>query len=109
MKTLDEKENDLSLGATDAIGAADLSDIGKIAREVGMRRPPSFLERNALLRLPQVLQVIPVGKSAWWNGIREGRYPRGVKLSPRVTVWSSHEILALVDSCIAARDTGGAR
>lgn len=51
-----------------------------------------------LLRLPQVLAVIPVCKSTWWAGVKSGRYPQPYKLSPRVTVWRSEDISALINS-----------
>ena len=44
------------------------------------------------LRLPQVLDRIPVSKSTWWAGIRKGIFPKGVKLSPRVTAWLETDI-----------------
>ena len=52
----------------------------------------------ALLRLPQVLALIPISKSAWWQGCRDGRYPAPLKLSVRTTVWRLCDILALVAS-----------
>lgn len=45
-----------------------------------------------LLRLPQVLDRIPVSKSTWWAGIRKGIFPRPVKLSPRTTAWRESDI-----------------
>jgi prophage regulatory protein len=42
--------------------------------------------------------LIPVCRSAWWNGVKAGRYPAGVKLSPGVTVWRVEEIKALIAS-----------
>lgn len=44
------------------------------------------------LRLPQVLERIPVSKSTWWAGVKTGRFPEPVKLSPRVTVWLEEDI-----------------
>ena len=44
------------------------------------------------LRLPQVLEIIPVSKSTWWAGIKKGIFPRPIKLSPRVTVWLESDI-----------------
>lgn len=41
------------------------------------------------LRLPQVLEIIPVSKSTWWAGCRSGRFPRPVKLGPRITIWQA--------------------
>ncbi len=44
------------------------------------------------LRLPEVLDRIPVSKSTWWAGIRNGIFPKAIKLSPRVTVWLEADI-----------------
>lgn len=53
---------------------------------------------KGLLRLPQVLALIPVGKSSWWRGIKEGRYPKPVKLGPRTSAWRAEAIAALLES-----------
>ena len=50
------------------------------------------------LRLPQVLKIFPISKSAWWEGCRTGRYPKPVKLGPRTTVWRAEDIAAFVQS-----------
>ena len=42
----------------------------------------------------KVLALIPVSKSTWWNGCRDGRYPRPVKLGPRTTAWRASDIEA---------------
>lgn len=52
--------------------------------------------QQSFLRLPQVLELVPVSKSHWWQGVREGRYPAPVKLGPRVTVWNSEDIQSLI-------------
>ena len=49
------------------------------------------------LRLPQVLALIPISKSAWWEGCKTGRFPKPVKLGPRTTVWRAEDIAALVE------------
>jgi prophage regulatory protein len=55
-----------------------------------------ILPAEGYVRLPQVLSVIPVCKSTWWNGIRAGKYPKPVKLGPRTTVWRVEDIRALI-------------
>jgi prophage regulatory protein len=55
-------------------------------------------ETGRLLRLPQVLEILPVSKSHFWQGVKDGRYPTPVKLSERVTCWRESDILALLES-----------
>lgn len=50
------------------------------------------LPQTGFLRLTQVLALIPVGKSSWWEGCKTGRYPKPVKLGPRTTVWRVEDI-----------------
>ena len=50
---------------------------------------------DGFLRLPEVLRIIPVSKTAWWDGIREGRYPAGYKLASRTTAWKTSDIRKL--------------
>ena len=52
---------------------------------------------HGFLRLPQVLALIPISKSAWWEGCKTGRFPKPVKLGPRTTVWRAEDIAALVE------------
>jgi len=53
---------------------------------------------NGLLRLPQVLVLIPISRSGWWQGVKDGRYPQPVKLGPRVTVWKANDIRKFIDA-----------
>ncbi len=47
---------------------------------------------------PPIPPVIPVSKSTWWAGIKTGRYPKPIKLGPRVTAWRVEDIRALIES-----------
>ncbi len=60
---------------------------------------------ETLLRLPQVLEIVPVGKSTWWSGVKSGRFPSGIKLGPRTTVWKRSDIEQLITKLV---DGGGA-
>lgn len=55
------------------------------------------LPSTGFLRLPQVLALIPVSRSAWWAGIRAGKYPAGRKLGGKTTVWRAEDIRALIE------------
>lgn len=56
------------------------------------------LPETGYLRIKQVLQFIPVSKSTWWAGVKDGRFPKGEKLTPRVTVWRAEDIRKLINS-----------
>ncbi len=53
------------------------------------------LPADGYVRLETVLAVIPVGRSTWWKGVREGRFPQPVKLGPRTTAWRVEDIRQL--------------
>jgi len=55
-------------------------------------------EPEGFMRLPEVLRVIPVSKTSWWEGVRSGRYPQSIKLGPRTTAWRVSDIRKLIDS-----------
>ncbi len=58
-------------------------------------------KRSGFLRLPNILAPkgpIPVSKSTWWAGVKSGRYPKPVKLGPRITAWRTEDINALVEN-----------
>jgi prophage regulatory protein len=56
--------------------------------------------RTGFVRLTSILAPvgpIPVSKSTWWQGVRDGRFPQPQKLGPRTTVWKAEDILALFE------------
>ena len=65
------------------------------------------LPETGYLRLPQIIgnpkavppipAIIPVARSTFWEGVRTGRYPKPIKLSPRVTVWKVEDIRAFIE------------
>ena len=52
---------------------------------------------TGFLRLSQMLAIIPVSKSTWFEGVRAGRYPKPVKIGPRASGWRVREIVAFVE------------
>ena len=55
------------------------------------------LPLTGFMRLPQILQLIPVSKSTWWQGCKDGRFPKPVKLGPKTTAWRAEDIAALIE------------
>lgn len=58
--------------------------------------------QDRLLRVNQVLEIIPVSKSSWWAGVKSGRYPQPVKLGPNTTAWRWQDIQTLTKHGITA-------
>jgi predicted DNA-binding transcriptional regulator AlpA len=64
-------------------------------KECSAKNEARFAEFE-LLRLSTVLKLIPVSKSAWWQGVKEGRFPQPLKLGPRTTVWRAEDLRKLI-------------
>lgn len=58
----------------------------------------NILPEIGFIRLPEVLAVFPVSKSAWWAGVKEGRFPKPVKLGPKTTAWRVQDIRSLIEN-----------
>ena len=54
-------------------------------------------QQDKLLRVvPHIVDRMGISRSGWWQGVKDGKYPPGIKLSPRVTVWRESEVNALI-------------
>jgi prophage regulatory protein len=61
------------------------------------------------LRLPQVLEIIPISKSTWWAGIHDGRFPKPVRLTKRTSAWRRKDIEDLCVCLSGADDSQAGR
>ena len=78
-----------------------------------MAKINSPLSETGFLRLSQIVgnpkakppinPIYPVSKSTWWAGVKSGRFPKPVKLGPRITAGRIEDILELI------RQTGNVR
>ena len=69
-----------------------------MAKVAFLYRQRHYLPDEGFVRLSQILQVLPIGKTSWWEGVKKGRYPTLVKLGPRTTVWRVEDIRALISN-----------
>lgn len=46
-----------------------------------------------LIRLKQVLELLPISKSTWWDGIKKGIYPKPIKIGARISCWRLGEVI----------------
>jgi predicted DNA-binding transcriptional regulator AlpA len=54
------------------------------------------LPETGYVRLSTILKIIPVSKSTWWAGVKDGRFPKSVKISSKITAWRVEDIRALI-------------
>jgi predicted DNA-binding transcriptional regulator AlpA len=70
-----------------------------------MPHPIQNLPETGFLRLPQIIgdqkagipPIIPISRSSWWSGVRDGRFPQPIKLGPGTTAWRVEDIRALIE------------
>lgn len=71
------------------------------------KRPLTKIDNaDRLVRLNEVLTLLPISPASWWNGVRAGKYPRGIKLGPKTTCWRLSEITALAERGVGDASTG---
>lgn len=51
---------------------------------------------GSLVRIKTILSVLPMSRSTWWNGVRDGRYPAPIKLGPKITAWRADDVNAVL-------------
>ena len=48
---------------------------------------------------PNIIPIIPVSKTCWWEGVKSGRFPQPVKIGGRrATFWRVTDIVQLIES-----------
>lgn len=65
--------------------------------------PLAELPPEALIRLPQVLSILPVGRTSFLSGVKTGIYPAPVKIGPRANAWRLGTILDFNENCEPAQ------
>lgn len=77
-----------------------------IIKRVNKRRAINRAPIKGFMRLDAILEIIPIGRSTWWAGVKEGRFPKGTKLSNNVTAWKTEDIIKLIENngCIHGYD-----
>lgn len=63
-------------------------------------------EIDRLLRLKDVLKIVPVSKSTWWAWCAQGVAPAAIKLSERTTCWRLSDVIAFIEK---AHKNGGVK
>ena len=66
---------------------------------------PAQLPTTGFIRIASLVQFIPFSQASIWRKVREGRFPKPIKLSERVTAWRVEEVRAWIDAQGAGEGT----
>jgi predicted DNA-binding transcriptional regulator AlpA len=50
-------------------------------------------------RAKEIAKILSIGRSTFWGYVKDGKFSPGLKLSPRVTVWSQAQLDEFIESC----------
>jgi prophage regulatory protein len=64
---------------------------------------PSSAHPPRLLRLPEVMGRVGLGRSAIYQRMSEGRFPRNRSLGPKCSVWVEAEVNAWIAEVICSK------
>lgn len=70
--------------------------IRRVVRITPIALTPAVLPQDRVLSLAEVLQFFPVSRSTWYQGVKDGKYPKPIQLSARRIAWRYREVIALV-------------
>jgi prophage regulatory protein len=59
----------------------------QVQEQINASLPPS-----GFLRLKQVLQFVPIGRSTLYHKMKLGTFPKAIKLGRRITAWRADDI-----------------
>ena len=59
----------------------------------------SHFPETGFVRVKQIITPgpIPVSRSTWWQGVKDGKFPKSIKLAENITVWKVSDIRDLID------------
>lgn len=57
----------------------------------------SQFPNTGFVDLTKILAIFPISKSSWWQGVKDGRYPKSIKHGGR-TFWKAQDIHDLIES-----------
>ena len=55
------------------------------------------MTNEKLLRITDVMKSTGLAKSTIWLYVKEGKFPKQIKLSPRISVWKLSDIEVWID------------
>ncbi len=56
------------------------------------------MEEERLIRIPKVMDKTGLARSTVWLFVKNGKLPKPIKLSARISVWRESDITAYINS-----------
>lgn len=63
------------------------------------------LPAAGLVRLDQILAVLPISRSTFFGWVKAGKFPRPIKIGARTAAWRVEDVRALLHSAEVTADT----
>jgi prophage regulatory protein len=73
---------------------------------MGERTEIDVVARSRLLRLPEVLKIVAMGKTNLYRKVADGSFPKPIRLSERRVRWVLVDVLAWVEGLRRQGPTG---
>jgi prophage regulatory protein len=57
------------------------------------------------LRVKQIVKpegILPFSAAHWWQGVKDGRYPKPIVQTGRLTMWKTEDVLAVLEGAPCA-------
>ena len=68
---------------------------------------PSILPTTGFLRLSEVLKLIPLSKTTFWQYVNKGKFPKPIKLGVRASAWRVEDVRRLIEELSNPTEQGG--
>lgn len=81
-----------------AIAEAVKSAVGSHLLYIARAQMVPTLPSEGFIRLRDLLKIFPISESAWWAGVREGRYPKPVQLGAQLRAWKVSDVRKLISA-----------
>jgi predicted DNA-binding transcriptional regulator AlpA len=63
-----------------------------------LQAAPGSIPVTGYIRIKQILTIFPVSDSTWWEGCKDGRFPKPIKIGPSTTVWRAGDIRDFIEN-----------
>jgi prophage regulatory protein len=60
-------------------------------------------KHDRLLRVPQILERVPVSRSWLWRLVKDGKFPQPLRISEKITAWKESDIDNFLENLEAER------